>query len=83
MKNWSKVLKFKKYDILVQRLCNNEEGEFVSIVLRVPEGQLITTASFEDSVEEADKAFDDYSKEDAQKIIDSFEKMYLHEKKRQ
>jgi len=81
MKNWSKVFKFKEYDILIQRLCNNDDGEHISITLRVNEGQLITTMSFEDDVDQADKAFADYTKKDAQKVIDAFEKMYRNEEK--
>ena len=81
MKAWCKIFKFPKYDILVQRLCNNDDGEHISITLRVSEGQLITTATFEDDSEEADKAFEKYSKEDAKKIIQSFEKMYINAEK--
>lgn len=81
MKNWSKVYKFKKYDILVQRLCNNTDGEHITATLRVDEGQLITTMSFGDSVEDADEGYEKYTKKLAKDLIDSYEKLQIDEKK--
>jgi len=81
MKKWCKIFRLEEYDILVQRLCNNADGEHVSITLRVNEGQLITTMTFEDDVEGADKAYKNYKKEDAQKVVEAFKKMYRNEEK--
>ena len=80
MKKWCKIIKLEEYDILVQRLCNNKDGEHLSVTLRVNEGQLITSMCFEDDVEGADKAYANYKKADAQKVVDAFEKMYINEK---
>ena len=79
MKKWCKIIRLEEYDILVQRLCNNKDGEHLSITLRVDEGQLITSMCFEDDVEGADKAYDNYKKADAEKVVVAFEKMYRNE----
>ena len=79
MKKWCKIIRLDEYDILVQRSCNNSDGEYVSVSLRVDEGQLTTTMSFEDDVKGADKAYADYKKVDAEKVVEAFEKMYRNE----
>lgn len=80
MKKWCKIFKLEEYDILVQRLCNNKDGEHLSITLRVNEGQLISTMCFQDDIKSADKAYKNYKKTDAEKVIDAFKKMYRDEK---
>lgn len=79
MRNWAKIIEVGDYDILVQRLCNNDDGEHVSITLKVDEGQLTTTMGFEDDSHEANEAFKNFKKEDAIKIVDSFEKLYKND----
>lgn len=79
MRNWAKIIEVGDYDILVQRLCNNDDGEHVSITLKVDEGQLTTTMGFEDDSHEANEAFKNFKEEDAIKIVDSFEKLYKND----
>jgi phosphate uptake regulator len=79
MKKWCKIIRLDEYDILVQRSCNNSDGEYVCVTLRVNEGELRTTMGFEDDVEEADKAYANYKKADAEKVVEAFEKMYKNE----
>jgi len=75
MKKWSKVHRLKGFDVLVQRLVNKSDGEHVHVTIRFSEGQYVMKIGYGDeegSFEEADKAFENYSKEDAQKFVDSF-----------
>jgi len=81
MKKWCKIFRCEGYDILLQRLCNNSDGEHISVTLKVNEGQLITTMVFEDDIDAADKAYSNYKKADAEKTIEAFEKMYKDEEK--
>lgn len=79
MKNWCKIIEIGEYDILIQRLCNDVDGEHVKITLRVPEGQMMKTLSFgdeEDAESKADKGYKLYGKKEATKFVKAFEEMY-------
>lgn len=80
MKGWFKKITVGPYELLVQRLCNNSSGEHISITIRVTEGQMITTMSFEDDEKACIKAFKEYGKKQSKEFIASFEKMYNNEK---
>lgn len=75
MKNWHKIFKFKKYDVLLLRMCNEKEGEHIQLIVRIPDGQFVKTVSFEDDVERADEFFQQYEKKHAQEFIVEFEKV--------
>jgi hypothetical protein len=80
MKKWFKKITVGDYDILVQRLCDNKDGEHIKITIRVPEGQMMKTLSFDDEENDAevkaDEAFKLYDKEQAKKFVEAFEEMY-------
>jgi hypothetical protein len=80
MKSWCKIIEVGDYDILVQRLCNNAEGEHIKITLRVPEGQMIKTLSFDeeddDAEEKAIEAYNLYDEKRAEEFVKAFEEMY-------
>ena len=80
MKSWCKIVRVEKYDILVQRLCDNVDGEHIKITIRVPEGQMLKTLSFEDENENAEEkaieAYKLYDKKQAKKFVKAFEEMY-------
>jgi flagellar motor switch protein FliG len=60
-------------------MCNDDEGEHVVLILRIPNGQYIKTATFGDDKEEADKFFDKYSKKNAEEFVKEFEKVIVNE----
>lgn len=80
MKKWFKKITIGDYDLLVQRLCDNRDGEHIKITIRVPEGQMMKTLSFDDEDEDAeakaDEAFKLYDKKQAKKFVEAFEEMY-------
>ena len=75
MKKWYKVFKLKKYDVLLLRMCNEEDGEHIQLIIRVANGQFIKTASFSEDSEGADDFFDKYEKKHAQEFVVEFEKL--------
>jgi hypothetical protein len=79
MKKWFKKITVGDYDLLIQRLCDNRDGEHVKITIRVPEGQMLKTLAFdgdEDAEAKADEAFKLYDKKQAEKFVKAFEEMY-------
>lgn len=82
MKKWYKVFKLSKYDVLLLQMCNQEDGDHIQLILRVPNGQYIRTITFGDDVKKADKYFKEYTKEDAIKFVEQFEEA-LNESKRE
>jgi hypothetical protein len=78
MKGWCKILELDNYDILVQRLATKEDGENVSITVRMPDGQFIKTASLgdgEDAEKKAIELFETYEAKDAKLFIDELDKL--------
>ena len=75
MKKWTKIFKLKKYDVALLRMCNDEEGEHVVLILRIQNGQYIKTATFGEDKEGADEFFDKYEKKHAEEFVKEFEKL--------
>jgi len=79
MKNWCKIIEVGQYDILVQRLCNDVDGEHIKVTIRVLEGQMFKTLSFEkedDAETKADEAYKLYDLKQAEAFVEAFEEMY-------
>jgi hypothetical protein len=75
MKKWTKIFKLKKYDVALLRMCNDDEGEHVVLILRIQNGQYIKTATFGEDKESADEFFDKYEKKHAEEFVKEFEKL--------
>lgn len=75
MKGWSKVFKLPKFDVVLLRMCNDDEGEHVVLILRIKNGQFIKTATFDNDTESADEFFDKYTKEHAKEFVKEFEEV--------
>ena len=76
MKNWCKIIELEKYDILIQRLSNDDDGEHIEFKMILDGVTASFKASYEDDSDLADETFKKYSKEDAQKMLDSTLEMF-------
>ncbi len=76
MKNWCKIIQLENNDILIQRLSTDEDGEHIEFKFKIDGVTASFKASYEDDVELADETFEKYSKEDAQKMLNSTLEMF-------
>ena len=75
MKGWTKIVRLEKFDVLVQRLVNESNGEHVQITIRFSEGQYVATVEFghdEQAEKVAIEFYKNYKKAEAQKFVDAF-----------
>ncbi len=76
MKDWCKIIETKTHDVLVQRLSTDEDGEHLSISVKL-EGLLVQfKPSFGDDEAFANEVFQKYSKEDAEKLVKNTLEMF-------
>ena len=78
MKNWCKILKVGKHDVLVQRLVTKEDGEHVKITVRFDDGQFIKSACMgdgDDAEKQAIELFKEYGKESAKLFVKELERL--------
>ena len=76
MKKWCKIIETEKHDVLIQRMSTDEDGEHLTISVKL-EGVLAQfKPSFGDDEAFADEAFQKYSKEDAETLVKNTLEMF-------
>ena len=69
MKNWCKVIPLEDYDVLVERISNEQDKEAIRVSVRMHGMHLMAIMGFEEDGEKADKAFDKYDEAGAGEFI--------------
>ena len=79
MKGWHKTFELDEYDVLVQRLSNDDEQEHVVISLRFDGGMFSQIVLFDDVEADADLFYSKYSKKQAEVFVKTFSKEFALE----
>jgi hypothetical protein len=75
MKNWCKIIETKKYDVLVQRLSDNDNEEHISISLLCDGVLACLKPGFGDDEKRADEAYINFNKAAAERTVKDIVKM--------
>jgi len=78
MKNWCKIIKLKKHDVLVERLTDEDNKEVVRMAAQNPGGMLVQTAGF-DTKEQADEFYSLYGKKQGDQLVNDLNEMIPNE----
>lgn len=68
-KKWCKIVELENYDVLAQRLSNDDDGEHIRVSTQASYGHVSVVISAGEDADEADQMFDKFDEVGAKQVL--------------